>query len=330
MPSTCRVDVLAYEGCFATEIFGVLDVLTIANSVSAALRPGLPAPFAARVVSVRGARVEVSGGVGIQTTTAVRDVDLLVVPGCPLGGLGEFGPELVRWNREIEFLRGFADGAAVASVCLGAFLIAEAGLLTGRQATTAWIFAPELARRHPEVDVLATGLVVRDGPIATAGAFSAVQDLALMLVEEYAGPAVARLTSKITLVAPGRSSQAPFVEDSLLPVSHARFSDDVRAWLRRHLAEPYDLLRLAEAHHVSTRTLLRRFAAETGQSPLTCLRAMRVSTAKRLLETSELSVAEVTAHVGYTDAATFRALFLTQVGVTPSQYRRESSRALAV
>lgn len=330
MTESCRVSVLAYDGCFATEIFGVIDVLTIANSVSAVLRPGVAAPFDAKVVSVRAGRVNVSGGVALQTERAGPDADLLVVPGCPIDTTAEFGPRLDGWAREIEFLRSFqSSDVTVASVCLGAFLLAGAGLLAGRRATTAWLFAPELARRYPDIEVQGTAMVVRDGAVRTTGAFSAVQDLALQVVEEYAGSAVARMTSNITLVAPRRTSQGPFVEESLLPVSHSRFSDDVRQWLRRNLAARYDLSVLAKEHHVSTRTLLRRFGAETGETPLACLRAMRVSTAKRLLETSNLSVQEITAQVGYGDTATFRQLFLDQVGLTPSDYRRQVRGGLA-
>jgi transcriptional regulator GlxA family with amidase domain len=119
-----------------------------------------------------------------------------------------------------------------------------------------------------------------------------------------------------------RSSQSPFVDETLVPVSHARFSDDVRGWLRHHLAEPYQLDRLAAAVHVSSRTLLRRFRAETGESPLTYLQRTRIAAAKRLLETSDLSVDAILGHVGYHDAATFRRLFAGLVGMTPSQYRR--------
>jgi len=150
--------------------------------------------------------------------------------------------------------------------------------------------------------------------------------LALDLVRRHGGDRIARATSRVTLVADSRHSQAPFVENTLRPVTATTFVDDVQRWLRAHLAERYDLAALAATFHVSTRTLLRRFAATTGGAPLAYLQAARVSAAKRLLEKSERSVHEITAQVGYADAATFRTLFVATTGVTPSEYRRQFRR----
>ena len=111
-------------------------------------------------------------------------------------------------------------------------------------------------------------MIVRDGDIATTGAFSAAHDLAIDLIRQHGGDRIARATSQVTLVPDHRHSQAPFVDDALRPVGAATFVDDVQRWLRSHLAEPYDLPELAAAFHVSTRTLLRRFASATGGSPL--------------------------------------------------------------
>ena len=109
----------------------------------------------------------------------------------------------------------------------------------------------------------------------------------------------------------------------MLPVQHTGFGDDVQRWLRTHLAEKYDLTKLAQEFKVSTRTLLRRFSADTGQSPLEFLQTARVAAAKRLLETSGLSIGSITAEVGYTDTATFRELFVRGTGLNPSEYRRQ-------
>jgi transcriptional regulator GlxA family with amidase domain len=313
-----RVDLLAYDGCFAAELYGVVDLLTVANAVAGPAGP----LFRTRVLSLTGT-VALSGGGVLRTDTVQgRRRDELIVPGFECVDPAAVDRHLAGWADEIDYLRG-VRGTAVSAICGGAFLLAGAGLLDGHAATTSWLFAPELARRHPAVDVRAADVVVRDGRVATTGAFSAAYDLAMELVHRHGGPRVARITSRVTLVPATRTTQAPYVEEALLPVSAPSFADDVQAWLRAHLAERYDLAALAAAFHVSTRTMLRRFAAGTGgDSPLDYLQRARVAAARRLLETSALSVREITGLVGYADLATFRRLFATEMGVSPADYRR--------
>lgn len=320
---TLRVAALAFDGCFGTELFGLGDLLAMANDVSAAVRPGTAQPFRLSVVSVAGRPVTLAGGTVLRPQVATTRIDHLVVPGFTFSDPATAPARLAQWGAELDFLRTFAPRATeVSSLCTGAFLVAEAGLLDGQTATTAWLFAPELARRYPLVNVQAAEVVVRDGRVRSAGAFTAYQDLALHLIEEHAGHQVARVVSRLTLLGAPRASQSPYVEPSLLPVQHSGFGDDVQRWLRANLAKRYDLERLAAVFGVSTRTLLRRFAAETGQSPLEFLQTARVTAARRLLEYSELPVAAITREVGYRDMAAFRALFVARTGVTPSAYRR--------
>lgn len=313
---------MAFDGCFGAEVFGLVDLLNVANEVARAVQPLAPPPFRATVVSVAGKQIELAGGALVRPERASRRADLLVVPGFAFADPSKISVE--RWEPEVDFLRTLRDHSMeLAALCVGAFLLAEAGLLHGRQVTTAWLLAPELARRYPLVDVQSGPMVVRDGRVLTSGAFSACQDLAIRLVERNAGEYVARSTSNITLVPQTRQSQNAFVDDGMLPVPHAGFADDVQQWLRAHLADQYNLPELARHFNVSTRTLLRRFSADTGRSPLGFLQSARVSTAKRLLETSRLSIGEIAAEVGYRDATTFRQLFVRSAGLTPSEYRRQ-------
>jgi transcriptional regulator GlxA family with amidase domain len=322
------VDVLAYDGCFATEAYGLVDLLTIANEVAAALRPGSAPLFRTRMVSITGAvRPSGSGELRTERVRPVPPAGELVVPGFMCVDPATAVDRVAALGAEVGYLRGLA-GTRVSAICGGSFLLAAAGLLDGHTATTSWLFAPELARRYPYIDVQATALIVRDGNVATTGAFSAAQDLALDLIRHHGGERVARVTSQVTLVPDHRHSQAPFVDDALRPVAATTFVDDVQRWLRTHLAEPYDLPGLAAAFHVSTRTLLRRFAAGTGGSPLAYLQAARVNAAKRLLETSDRSVHDIIACMGYADDATFRQMFVKTTGVTPSEYRRHFQRRL--
>jgi transcriptional regulator GlxA family with amidase domain len=316
-----RVGVLAYPGCFASEVYGVPDLLTMATHVAGPDQVGYE-------VSVMSSRrhVTASGGARL-TVSAVRDVDVLVVPGFELSQDIQLDATLAPLGPEVAVIRSHgAAGNAVVSICVGAFLLAEAGLLAGRRATTSWLFAGELARRCPDAEVRPEQLVVTDAGVTTTAAFSAMYDFALTLIREHNGASVARTTARVALVDDARTSQTPYVDASLLPQPGSEFSRRVMRHLDQNLADRYDLVALAAAFDVSTRTLLRRFAAETRQSPLDYLQASRVSRARHLLETTDRTITSISTAVGYRNPGTFAALFTRQLGQRPSEYRRAFRR----
>lgn len=318
-----RVGVLVYDGCFASEVFTVLDMLALANRV--AEFSGGSAPFTTSVHAVRPGLVPASGGTAVRAHRMDYGLDLLVVPGFDLAPAQDVIHRLDAWRPEIALLRRVLQrNIQIASICVGAFLLAEAGLLDERRATTAWLLADILQERYPRVAVDRNALLVEDGPVTTTGAFSAGSDLALHLVRLSAGKSVARRTSRITLTA-GRLSQTPFIDASLIDNAQGAFSAEVRHYLVTNLDSEYNLNKLAAAHHVSTRTMLRRFRAETGQTPLDYLQSVRVSRARQLLESTDLSVVEVARAVGYHDTSTFRRMFAGLVGLRPSEYRHTFS-----
>jgi transcriptional regulator GlxA family with amidase domain len=325
-PAGYRVGVLVYDGCFASEAFGVVDLLTLANRVTEF--GGEPAPFVTSIHGARAGATSVSGGTSLRAARMSYGLDLLVVPGFDLEPRQDISRRLAGLHDEVVLLRrASSQGVPMASICVGAFLLGEAGLLGGRRATTAWLFADELAHRNPDTLVDRNALLVEDGPITTTGAFSAAQDLALHLVRLRAGAAAARRTAMVALAAPGRTTQAPYVDETLRENASQAFSARVRHDLLASLDQAYALATLAAAHHVSTRTMLRRFRAETGQTPLDFLQTARISRAKVLLESTSLSVSEIARAVSYHDTSTFRRLFARAVGMTPSEYRHSFAGA---
>ncbi|MGW7285452.1 GlxA family transcriptional regulator [Streptomyces sp. NPDC054847] len=326
-PGALRVGVLAYPDCFASEVFGVPDLLTMAGHVAGPDAPG----YRVSVVSPRR-RVTASGGANLDVRP-LREVDVLVVPGFELRPDSDLDARLARLAPEIAAIRAqAAAGTAVVSLCVGAFLLAEAGLLDRRRATTSWLHAGELARRCPDADVRPECLVVTDTGVTTTAAFSAMYDFALDLIRRHNGARVARTTARLALVDDARTSQTPYVDPRLLPQPGREFSQQVMRRLDQKLTERYDLAALADAFGVSTRTLLRRFAEETGRSPLAHLQASRVRRARHLLETTDRPVSAVAAAVGYEDPGTFAGLFARHTGHRPSVYRaafRRTARASA-
>ena len=315
--SGCVADRCAgLSGCFASEVFGVPDLLTMAMNVAGADA----ARYDVSILSPRR-RVTAAGGVPLPVSPT-REVDVLVVPGFELTPDLDIDPKVASLAPEVAIIRTHAaTGRAVVSICVGAFLLGEAGLIAGRRVTTAWLFADALARRNPDAHVQRDKLVVTDSGVTTTAAFSAMYDLALDLIRSHSGRKVARRTARVALLDDARTSQTPYVDADLLPQPGTEFARMVMRRLDQNLADRYDLAALAGALNVSTRTLLRRFAREAGQSPLDYLQSARVRRARRLLETTDRTVAAVAGMVGYRDPGTFAALFAQHTGKRPSDYR---------
>jgi transcriptional regulator GlxA family with amidase domain len=321
-----RIAILAYNGCMGIEIFGVADVLLLANHVAHAMKRTPSQPVEVRVVSVQGRSVKAAGAIALGAQLAKGKFDWLIVPGLEVVRGTQWPAKLARLQPELAFIRkSFARGTQIASVCVGSFLLAEAGLLDYRQATTAWIMARELAERYPQVQVNPHAVLLEDGAIVTSGAVTATFDLVLHLIKRAYGAEVASATARIALLPKPRSSQAPYADARLIappPSTQAlSFSASVAQWLEKRIQEPYSLTRLAQTFHVSPRTLMRRVKAETGHSPLTLLQQARIQQAKLMLQSTSWSIAKIVDTVGYTDIATFSRLFVREVGQTPARYR---------
>ncbi|HEX8610758.1 MAG TPA: helix-turn-helix domain-containing protein [Telluria sp.] len=320
---TKRIAILAYHGCMGMEVFGLCDTLLLANRVAAAIDPPAPPLFELIVTSLGGGSVTAAGGIPVGTRKPLAHPDLLVLPGMELSDrhgciapIGALAPEIA------YLAKAFARGTPVAALCVGAFLLGDAGLLDGRRATTSWLFAPDLARRFPAAMVDPAAMLVEDGGVTTTGSFSATFDLAMHLLRQGASANVQRAVARMGLLDDRRTSQAPFIDPRMLARPEGTFAASVHAWLDQRLAAPYDLKQIAAAFHVSDRTLLRRMKDEAGQTPLAYLQQARVGKAKVLLESTSLSVAQVTERIGYADVATFGALFKRHVGHAPAEYRR--------
>ncbi len=319
-----KVNVLAYRGCLGAEIFGFADSLLIAQRLAQATSIRDFKPFAIRLVGVDRRTVRIANDVRIGLQPPHRRPDLLVVTGFEFERTAQIRSRLKALRAEADYIASaFRRGTPVAAICVGAFLLAEAGVLNDRRATTAWLFADELARLYPRVRVQTDAMFVEDGGVITTGAFSSGFDLAVHLLRRHRQTDVARMISRMTFLDAQRGTQAPFKNTALLlDRSKGPFSDAVKHWLRERLSTPYDLARIAHSFNVSTRTLLRRFKSETGVSPLSCLQTMRIEAAKQLLVSHDMRVAAVAERVGYSDPSTFVRLFGREVGHTPARYRQ--------
>lgn len=315
-----RIAVLAYQGCMPMQLFGIVDTLRIATDIARDANVQLDV----RIVALDGQEVAVAGGTKMIFSRPRGRYDYLIVPGMETMRHADWSGKLAVLPREVAHLRAaFKRGTHIASVCVGAFLVGEAGLLDGRKATTSWLFARELAERFPEATVDASAVLLEDDGITTTAAVSSVFDLALHLAKRFYGTAAAIATARTALLQNTRSSQTPYVDSALLPSGAASLSGSLSDWFAKRLSVPYDLASVAGNFHLSPRTLMRRVKEETGSSPLTLLQHARVEQAKRLLLQTDWSIARITESVGYQDQVSFGRLFRRLVGDSLSSYRRQ-------
>lgn len=224
---------------------------------------------------------------------------------------------LVAWLRERR-----AEGCVIASICSGAYVLAEAGLLDGRSATTHWCQAADFEARFPAVRLVPGSLLVDDGDIITAGAVMAWIDLGLRLVERLLGPAVAVAAARYMLFDPAGREQRH--HSGFAPPLNHRDAAVLRVqhWLQATGAREVSLPAMAARAGLEERTFLRRFRKATGMRPTEYCQRIRVARGRELLEASGDSVAEIAWSVGYGDEGAFRKVFLRVVGLSPRVYRQ--------
>jgi transcriptional regulator GlxA family with amidase domain len=216
-----------------------------------------------------------------------------------------------------------ARGCRILSLCTGAFVLAQAGLLDGRRAATHWTECDELARRFPLLSVDADVLYVDEGDILTGAGSAASIDLCLHIVRQDYGSDVATQLARQLVVPPQRDGgQAQFIEQPLPQLDDANLFADTVAWVQEHLDQPVTVEDLAERSAMSPRTFARRFQAATGTTPYQWLLGQRVHLAQRLLEMSDLSVETVAERSGFCTAGNLRKHFGRVVHTSPQAYRR--------
>jgi transcriptional regulator GlxA family with amidase domain len=248
----------------------------------------------------------------------IARTDIVVVPtsGLALDEKLLENSALLPWLRQHH-----AHGAYLASVCMGAAYLAEAGLLDGKMATTHWAVGADLAQRYPNVDWRTDMFVTEDSRLLCSGGLTAAADVSLYLVEKLCGHEIAVQTAKALLLTMPRACQSGY---ALLPISPAHNDAAVRAaelYLQSHYKKETSLDALADQVGLAPRTLMRRFKAATGRLPGAYVQAVRVETAKAMLERERNSVQSIAGAVGYEDVSFFRALFKRATGMTPAEYR---------
>jgi len=318
-----KLTILALDGVFDTGLSVLRDAFSIANDL-AAMQAGDAARFDVTVVGLRrDVRTAHGLRIPVQAAATAPDADWVVVPALSAKMAEQLLPALERPDAidAMASLRAWhAGGSGVAAACVGTFLLAEAGLLDGRAATTSWWLGPLFRERYPQVRLDESRMVVASGNVVTAGAAMGHLDLALSLIRQ-ASPDLAALVARYLLV-DARPSQAPFI----IPDHLARADPLVERferWSRTRLAQGFSLDAAADALATSKRTLQRRLEAVLGKSPLSYFQDLRVERALHLLRTGHLDIEAIATEVGYANGATLRTLLRQRLGRGVRQLRGE-------
>ena len=317
--STRKIAILTFPGCSALDVTGPHEVFAVAGQIAA---PQGPPPYEVMVLSRQSGKVPMDSGIALFAEYAWHDcpadIDTLLVGGGP-----DITP-LVEDGTILGWLRNRAQQTRrVGSICTGAFALAEAGLLDGYRATTHWKYAAQLARDYPHIAVDADAIFVRDGRICTSAGITSGMDMALALVEEDLGRAVALETARMLVLylkRPGGQSQF----SSRLRAQAAEGGKFTRllAWLADNFAEPLSVEEMAEKAVMSPRNFARVFVAEMGVTPARYLEQIRMEEVVHRMESSGLSLDAAARECGFKGADHLRTVFRKNLGITPREYRQ--------
>jgi len=313
-----EIAILAYPNSQLAAIHGLTDLFVEANRISRELGSA-----AVPTLRVTHWRVVHDG----KTIECILDTDaerptrpaVVVAPPTLKGPPLQDEPErsVARWLWERH-----AEGATLCSICGGAFLLAETGLLRDRRATTHWSYAKELAKRFPEIHIDPDRLIIDDGDIITAGGIMAWTDVGLRLIDRFLGPSVMLATARYFLIdTAGReqrfySSFSPRLnhgDEAVLRVQH---------WLQKNDIRDITLADMAAFVGLEERTFLRRFRKATEFNPTEYCQRLRVGKAREMLELTGRTIGQVAWDVGYQDEGSFRKVFYKVVGLKPGDYRK--------
>ena len=314
------VSIVTYPGVEVLDLTGPMEVFAFANiglqRSGVCSEPAYPMD----VLAAKLGPITTSCGLQIIANKAYSDIhngiDTLLIAGTPDVDRLLCDPALQDWVRAIA-----PQVRRLASVCTGAFLLAESGLLNGRRATSHWDYTDRLARDYPEVTVEPNRIFIRDGFISTSGGITSGIDMALSMVEEDWGGELALLVARylvMFLKRPGGQSQfsAYLTSEATRPELK-----DLQAWIMLHLTEDLRVETLAERMCMSPRNFARFFLAETGMTPAKFVEIARIDAARHYLGSTNLSIEVVADKAGFTDPERMRRAFIRQLGINPQSYR---------
>jgi len=317
------ITILASENTAASSIYNPADLFTSAGRLWHLIQGQKPHPlFQVNIVSQNGHPVSCFNGLSVQVHSAMDEIeqtDLILV-----SSIFDVPKTLPRMKPAVKWLKQmYQRGTEIGSVCTGAFVLAETGLLNGKHATTHWGMATAFEKRYPEIRLDIQKTIIDNGDLYCAGGTNASLDLTLYLIEKYCGRETALQCAKVFLHDPGRNDQTPY---TVFSQSFAHADEAIKSsqtWLLDRLHVPVETSEMSKVAGLSLRTFERRFKKATGETPLTYVQKLRVESAKHLLESTQHSFDEIAYQLGYQNTGAFRKVFVKYTQLLPSVYRNK-------
>jgi transcriptional regulator GlxA family with amidase domain len=322
-----KISLLVHENVYSSSVAGVIDLFAGANWCLAEF--GRPAAFQLELVSEKVKNIQLDAPAQFICRTTMEEVsqtDLIIIPGFngDSKAILKKNAAIVDWIKEMNNC-----GAEVASLCVGSFFLAEAGLLNGKMATSHWAVAEEMQSRYPLIKVKSDRVITDQGGIYTSGGgFSSIK-LILYLIEKFCGRNTALWISKRFSIDIDQVSQAHF---AIFTGQH-RHNDDAilksQNYIEQHYSTDLTIDEVSALSNTGKRNFIRRFKAATNNTPIEYLQRVRIEAAKKILEDKDWLLDEVMNKTGYKDIKTFRTIFKRMTGLSPHEYRKKYSRNIA-
>ncbi|CCG99108.1 MmsAB operon regulatory protein [Fibrella aestuarina BUZ 2] len=318
------ISLLVYEEAVLASVSGVIDLLMATNQFVQQL--GRPAPFRLELVSEKGNSIQLAVPAQFlcsRTLDEATDSDLIIVPAFyiePEAAIAH-NKALIDWLAD-----RYAAGTEIASMCVGSFFLAEAGLLTGKTCASHWKSVDEMRQRYPDVHVLTDTVMTDHDRIYTSGGALLSWNLVLYLIEKFCGRDICIGISRLFNIDLDRVSQSYFAVFQ----GQRQHEDEgilrAQTYIETNFHLPLTVEQIAEQANMSKRNFIRRFKQATQNTPQEYLQRVKVESAKKALEKDTNDIATVMYDVGYNDAKTFRKVFRQVTGLTPQAYRRKYNR----
>jgi len=318
------ISLLIHEDVYTSSIGGVIDLLYGTNEYLQ--ESGRPEAFRLQLVGEKAKNIQLdvpAQFICYTTIDKLSRTDLVIIPGFK----GDISATLCKYGDVVSWIEEMHRcGAEIASMCVGSFFLAEAGLLEGKAATSHWAVAGEMQRRYPRVRVLSDRIITdQEGVYTSGGGFSALK-LILYIIEKFCGRATALAVSKRYSIDFDNTSQTHF---AVFAGQRQHEDEEIlksQSYIEEHYASDLSIEQVSALCHTGKRNFIRRFKAATHNTPIEYLQRVRVEAAKKVLENEDCSVDEVMDRTGYEDIKTFRQVFKRLTGLSPRDYKKRYSR----
>lgn len=322
-----KVAIIALPGCMQSAVIGCVDILLLGSEQWEKEHHSFKnSPlFSIKTLSSEHQKeVQCYNNLILKTDGTIFEdstYDIIIIP--PL--LDDFSTLLSHTKLLHWLVQQGENHACMCSVCAGAFLLAESGLLQDKRATTHIQLADKFCIQYPLINLQKEKMLIDEGNIITAGGVTGYMDLCLYLVRRFGSQDLARVLSKLLLIDPARDSQQPYATQPAIKTHGDEQILQLQSWLDKTFNQPYSIKKMAKIAVMGERSLLRRFKKATGDSPAQYVQQIRINKARTLLETTTLPVENIMDQVGYQDTSSFRRLFKKKCGVSPTEYRKKFS-----